>query len=263
MDRPLKYSIGITAIIAIGAGVYFSKTNPNVHSPEAQATVPAVTAVTEASPPGERYPVPSQSSERLKALPESLETSDPTFQNALMALIGEDLFAKVFVSENLIRRMVVMVENATEKNLPLELVPYLPVPPPYPVIKREEEFFTDPPELEKRYRIYTDLILKADPKALVELYFHYYPLVQKAFLEIKPSGHFNDRLIQVIDHLESTPSVHGSKELLAYNRSYKFEELALEELSVSQKMLLRLGAASSEKVKTQLKKIRELIILGP
>ena len=62
----------------------------------------------------------------------------------------------------------------------------------------------------QRYQPYVDLLLEADTQGLVELYGRYYALFQEAYeAQGYPDGYFNDRLVEVIEHLLATPEPQG------------------------------------------------------
>ena len=49
-----------------------------------------------------------------------------------------------------------------------------------------------------------------DTGRLAALYVRFYPLFQQAYRDLGyPNGYFNDRLVEVIDHLLVTPEIAG------------------------------------------------------
>lgn len=74
----------------------------------------------------------------------------------------------------------------------------------------------------------------------------HYPLFQQAYQDLgNPDGHFNDRLIEVIDHLLATPVADGPSCWARPKVMYEFADPRLQALSVGQKALLRLEAPHS------------------
>jgi len=66
-----------------------------------------------------------------------------------------------------------------------------------------------------RYAPFVHLVQSTDPKTLATVYFRLYPLFQQAYEDLGyPGKYFNDRLVEVIDHLLETPDVQGPIELV-------------------------------------------------
>ena len=114
-------------------------------------------------------------------------------------------------------------------------------------------------ENKKRYTPYLHLVREANLKMLVDFYVDFYPLFQASYREIESKGDFNDLLVQVIDHLLSTPTPKAPVQLLQLNKSYKYVESDLEDLSVSQKILIRLGPDNEELLKGKFRELRALL----
>jgi hypothetical protein len=96
-----------------------------------------------------------------------------------------------------------------------------------------------------------------DVKKLVAVYVHFYPLFQQAYKDLGyPTGYFNDRLVEVIDHLLDAPDVQGPVKLIRPSVMYRFADPELEALSAGQKNMVRMGSENSARIKAKLKEIR-------
>jgi len=95
---------------------------------------------------------------------------------------------------------------------------------------------------------------------LVMLYQRYYQLFQQAYEENGGAGSFNDRLVEVIDHLLKTPDVPGPIYLTKPEAVYVFEDPGLEAMTAGQKILVRMGPANAAIVKEKLAEIRSELI---
>jgi hypothetical protein len=263
MNPSVRNSLYAVAILAlVGAGFYFLKHEKPVSDATMQTSAPVVAApasVANTESEGARYPVPVASK---KALPAALDESDSLFDGAFSELIGESAFDSLFVSDDLIRRVVMMVDNATESEFILDLVPYKSLPTAFSAKRTGDQYWLDTGKNVARYQPYMALLDAANVKKVADLYFHFYPLLQVAYRELKPEGHFNDRVVEVIDHLSQTPEIATPVELQKLTKSYKYIDPKLEDLSASQKLLLRMGAENTKKIKAKLKAFREIIILG-
>ncbi len=95
----------------------------------------------------------------------------------------------------------------------------------------------------------------------MNLYFQHYPQFQKAYDELGYRGrYFNDRLVQVIDHLLTAADVQAPVELQLSLGVYRYADPALEELSSGRKTLLRMGPENAAATKAKLREIRNAIV---
>ena len=100
------------------------------------------------------------------------------------------------------------------------------------------------------------VISHMDMKQLGAIYIHYYPLFQESYQNLGyPNGYFNDRLVEVIDHLLATPDVPGPVKLVVPHVLYEYADPDLQSRSSGQK-LIRMGADNAKKVKAKLSEIR-------
>src|SRR5262249_50512589 len=108
-----------------------------------------------------------------------------------------------------------------------------------------------------RYEALVGVMERIDAHALAEQYRRYYPLFQQAYRELGyPGGHFNDRLVEVIDHLLEAPEPKGPIHLVVTHVLYEYADPQLEDLSAGQKALVRIGPANEAKVKAKLRELR-------
>ena len=76
----------------------------------------------------------------------------------------------------------------------------------------------------------------ADAAQVASVYKHFYPLFQQAYVDLGyPDGYFNDRLVEVIDHLLATPEVAGPIKLTQPGVFYQYADPSIEERSAGQK----------------------------
>jgi hypothetical protein len=95
----------------------------------------------------------------------------------------------------------------------------------------------------------------------VRLYYHFYPLFQTAFDDLGyQNAYFNDRLIELIEHLLQTPDVTGPIALVQPNVMYLYADPALEVLSPGQKTLIRMGPANEALLKARLRDLKTQLL---
>ena len=116
------------------------------------------------------------------------------------------------------------------------------------------------PENSSRYDPYLSLLRGADAAAVAGFYRRYYPLFQESYgLLGYRDAYFNDRLVQVIDHLLATPEAASEPVLIKPEAVWMFQDETLESLSAGQKILLRIGPDHAAEVREFLREIRPLI----
>jgi hypothetical protein len=247
----------IAALVAlvIAAGAYFFWPSPPPPPPVATPSAPAP-----AAPAAPHYPIPSQGAEPLPALKES----DANVLEALRRLLGADAVERMLMPEGVIRNIVATIDNLPREQFSRRLSPLQPVTGAFKV-KGRDETLTLAPENAARYNLYVSTFERIDTPAAVALYFRLYPLFQQAYVELGyPNGYFNDRLIEVIDHLLEAPEPKAPVKLATPHVLYEFADPDLESRSSGQKVMMRIGAANEARVKAKLREIRkELVAQAP
>lgn len=250
MDKPLI--LGVVAALALGAGAwfYFSReSDPPVEEPVAAEETPAPEG-------GIRNPLPEVAS--AEPLP-VLDESDQPLTDALANLLGADAVMRYLVPKNLIRNIVVTVDNLPRRKMALQVRPIAPMPG-QPATTGSGEVLTLSGDNFARYAPFIKLVEGADTQQLTQLYLRYYPLFQEAYEGLGyPGQYFNDRLVEVIDHLLATPELTGPIEVVRPSVMYQFADPALEGMSVGQKTLLRIGNDNAAVVKRKLRDLRAAI----
>ena len=98
-------------------------------------------------------------------------------------------------------------------------------------------------------------------KALAVVYERLYPLFQHAYEDLGyPGKYFNDRLVEVIDHLLQTPEVAAPIPLLQPRVFWEYADPALENRSAGQKLLIRMGPQNARIIKAKLREFRAQIV---
>jgi len=261
MNENFKWAAAAVAVVglSIGGFLYLSKFDRASPPENPAAAAPAQ------PPPAEEPPVkhPLAESDSQEAIP-SLDDSDGSIQNALADLIGAKSVERFVISKDLVRHIVVTIDNLPDQKVAERIRPAKPTEGKFAVGGSEDAPVLDPANYE-RYRPVVQLLGSIDTRKLVAIYTRYYPLFQDAYENLgHPPKYFNDRLIEVIDHLLMTPDLQGPVELAQPNVLYEFADPALEARSAGQKVLLRMGSDNATVVKAELRKLRsELIAQQP
>lgn len=227
--------------------------------PEDQPTVAEPAATPEPAATAPRfplYPVPSLDSRDLVDLP-PLDDSDSYFELALADLFGRHI-GELLVDSGLIDRFVASVDSLTRAQLAEKIRPINRLPGAFladPVTG--DSVYVVHPDNDARYDFLVTMLSNADLELMTETYRNFYPLFQEAYVRLGyPDGYFNDRLIEVIDHLLLTPEPETPILLVRPKVLYQFADPDLEALSSGQKLLLRTGSENMAEIKRSLVKLR-------
>jgi hypothetical protein len=260
MNENFKYIAAAAAVVglSIGAVVYISYHSKGKPVPPSQPPVVAAPAPPAApAEPDIKHPLPAP--ENQEPLP-SLNDSDEPMQNAIAGLIGKESVEQFVISKDLVRHIVVSVDNLTTEKVAERIRPMKPVPGKFAVRGSDDAPVLDPANYE-RYKPLVQLIGSMDNQQLVATYTRYYPLFQEAYESLgHPPQYFNDRLIEVIDHLLATPELDGRIALTQPNVQYEFADPKLESRSAGQKALIRMGSDNARAVKNKLRELRSELV---
>jgi hypothetical protein len=196
------------------------------------------------------------------ALP-PLNQSDQVVHDSLAGLLGQQSVQQFLVPENVVRHIVVTVDNLPRKKVAIDLRP-IKSTPGETVVTSQADSTTLSASNYSRYAPFVHLVESTDPKTLATVYFRLYPLFQQAYEDLGyPGRFFNDRLVEVIDHLLATPEPQGPIQLVQPKVFYQFADQGLEDLSAGQKLLIRMGPANERSLKAKLRDLRaELVRAG-
>lgn len=284
-----KFDIVVAAsgvLLVVLAVVYFQRPQSGpelppvsrVQPPPEQAAEPAIRYPIAASPPVEARPPatqpaapapPAETAAPAAPQPEplpALVSSDVPLQAALDSVLTVQSYKPLFYSDGLIRRLVVSIDNLPGRQFPRSNYRLARPTPGLLVVETEkagpDERLYLSPENSARYTRLATVINGLDSAGLVAIYRRFYPLFQQEYenLGYPPSAYFNDRLVDVIDHLLATPDVTGRIELVRPHVLYRYADPELEKLSAGQKVLLRIGPDKARVLKTKLREIRQMLV---
>lgn len=189
----------------------------------------------------------------------SLNESDEYFALELLGIFGTDLQG-LLVNEQLVERTVGTVDNLARGRVPERIRPVGRLPGNFLVEPAGEDRYLLSPANFERYDDVVTMFESASPADMIETYRRFYPLLNEAYRMLGyPDGHFNDRVIEVIDLLLATPEPAGSLELVREHVLYAYADPDLEALSSGQKLLLRMGSDNARRVKAVLRTLRDAL----
>ena len=196
-----------------------------------------------------------------QALPK-LKESDTPMAEILARLFADKKLDRFFILEHFIERFVVMVDNLPRQQLPKTHRPIKQTPGTF-LAQGERDQLTIDPANYRRYTPLVKMLAALDTKQVVAVYRRLYPLFQEAYEGLGyPNAYFNDRLIEVIDHLLATPQVSDPVYLVQPKALYLYAEPSLEALSAGRKILIRCGLENAIQLKSILRDYRRELAAG-
>ena len=283
-QKVLLWVAAVLALLAVGAGgVYWwqSLAPPPTPVAQAPAAVPAAPALTmpsaaaslpERAAPSILHPIGpdvAASAAAPKPLP-GPDQADAYVADALSDLLGRKPVLTFLSTDRFAARLVATVDNLDRPLAAARLWPVNPSPGRFQTTPTADAVLVGADNA-KRYAPFVQFVASIDGNRAVALYRRLYPLFQSAYEELGyPGKYFNDRLVQVIDHLLQTPEPAGPLKVRLTEVKgpiasatpwlrYEFDDPALEARSAGQKILLRLGPAHSRQLKAKLTEVRALI----
>ncbi|HEX3915281.1 MAG TPA: DUF3014 domain-containing protein [Steroidobacteraceae bacterium] len=258
VNKPI---IGVAALIFVLAatGVYYlrSRNAPLPAAPTAPANPPLAPPA-----PGIAHPVPAAGASAAAAPLPELADSDAPLRDALAQLSSADAVKNFLVPQDVIRKIVVTIDNLPRQKVAVEKRPIDPVAGTFAADGDELHATLDARNFE-RYKPLVAAINQVDMKQLAALYIHYYPLFQQSYQNLGyPNGYFNDRLVEVIDSLLAAPEPKGPIALVRPNVMYTFADATLEARPAGEKLLIRMGPENARIIKAKLAELRAAITAG-
>ena len=262
-DPDLKLLIVIVLLVAVAGAAWYFRDEIAPPPEEPVVVQPQPAEPEEPAQAGPLYPIAPlefDSSGDLVELP-PLDDSDSYFLLALEGVLGDDV-GLLLLKDALIDRFVGTVDNLPRAHVAEKI---------RPVGRLSDSFQADATGTEgsfslgednfRRYDALVEQIAAADIDALADTDRRFYPLFQESFERLGyPDAYFNDRVVEVIDHLLATPEPAQTVFLVRPNVLYEFADPDLEALSAGQKLLLRIGTEHAATVKAKLRELRARII---
>jgi hypothetical protein len=250
----------VVAAAAAGGWYYWQQSNQTVGEP---IVAPAEEPGAELPPStGPIHPLelsePSSEQRELVPLP-PLDDLDAYLRLELISIFG-DALDELLARETLIDRFVATIDSLPRSHVSEKIRPLGRIDGAFTVDSGSDDTLVLSPANFERYTFLVEMIQFADVDDIVDTYRRFYPLFQEAYVKLGyPDGYFNDRLIEVIDHLLATPSPDQPIRLARPHVLYEFADAELEALSSGQKLLLRMGDQHADALRQALVDFRARI----
>jgi hypothetical protein len=260
--RILWWGVPLVLLAAGAAGVYWYWLRDQAAPPAIEPPV-AVPAPQAAPEPAIRHPIeearPETQEPVAATLPSTVDESDKAVEDALTSLVGRGPLEQFASLSGFVRRVVATIDNLPRKKAPQRTWPLTKTPGSFLTTGGKDAIYLSA-ENYRRYEPALRLMESVDTGKLVALYVRLYPLFQQAYKDLGyPDKYFNDRLVEVIDHLLATPDTAEPIKLARPWVMYEFADPALEARSAGQKTLIRMGTTNAARVKAKLREIRRQV----
>lgn len=258
-----KWIAGVLVVaiaVVVGIFVYREKqareaTSAPPFSATGSSSTAQSTPVHDAALPQHPIGVPAQAS--TASLP-PLDQSDDEVLAGLMALTSDGALKSILRPDAIVSRMVATIDALPKQSVGMNVVPLRTPTGRFQVVSDDGNFVVSKKNAE-RYATYMYVADRIDPKSAAAWYKRNYSLFQQAYRDLGTNGYFNDRLVEVIDHLLAAPEPKGNQQLIPAKEGYIYANQALEQLSVGQKFMMRVGPENEAKLKAKLRALREAV----
>lgn len=248
--------LAVAAAVILGLTYYYRTSGQDREATEGVAVPPAdtrpeteparSTAVMEETPPSPAIRPPEV------VLPPLSESDE--FVRARLP----DTIPKVWIDkDDLLRRLAVLVDNASRGELPKRQLAFLAPDGKFAVREvpngesGDAKLFIDPASY-RRYDRYLDILETVPPESLASLLSDTEPLIEQAVKELGEDGEAEPEMLSAIDQVLAVPVLEGDVELVQPKVFYEYADPALEGLTPLQKQVLRMGPENVKRLKTYL-----------
>ena len=280
MKQKTVWSIALLALLGLAAGAAFwwqQQQRPPVlessGAPVAAATLPPAASGAESAAPGIRHPIEAADTgpaDPVVAARPQPGNADAAVTEALVELLGRKAVLAFLSVDNFAARTATTVDNLARNHAATRFWPVNPTPGRFVTTQSTDGSFIGAANA-SRYTPFVQFVVSVNSAKAVALYKRLYPMFQHAYEELGyPGRYFNDRVVEVIDHLLETPElnepvkvrlteVKGPVQPVRPWVMYEFDDPGLEARSAGQKMLLRMGTANARQLKAKLIELRRML----
>jgi len=251
--------VGVVLLVAAAGGfVYLKQSRERAPAPvelPPESPIATVDVTAEPAHPIEQALGDVAAPEQTAPLP-PLAESDAAAIEALLALFGGDAAPAWLVPEFVVQRAVATIDNLPRARVPSNISVVRPLPGAL-AVEGDGQVRALSAANHARYAPYVQAFEQVDTAALVSSYVRLYPLFQQAYRELgNGDAYFNDRLVEVVDHLLAAPEIGPPVQLVRPKFYWEYREPSLEQMSAGHKLMVRMGPEQSARVKAKLRELR-------
>ena len=240
----LKTVVAIVAILLIGIGFYWFFSNDTAVVEPSPAEMTDIQL--EPTLPAPEPPPPS-----LVELPE-LTASDSFVRDVVTALSAHPDLARWLVSDRLVHRFVVVVDNIAEGKTPSQHVLFMKPDTGFRVTSTVPRASIDLRSY-RRYDLHAQIIDSLDTQGTAEIYLMLEPLMSEAYVELGyPDTRFRNTLERAVAHLLDTPVLDEPPIVERRITFFEYADPTLEALTPVQKQFIGMGPDNMRTVQSKL-----------
>ena len=181
-----------------------------------------------------------------------LDDSDQLIRDGVLSLTREEAINSWLSPAELVRKFVVLVDNAANGNVAKDAVAVLTLKEPFPAIPVDDNVYIMDEAGYARYDSVTRIFTSLDSRRSVEFYDLLRPLFKQAYEELGYTDKsFEDVVFQAIGRILETPVLEAPVRLVRPVVMYRFEDPRLEALSPMQKQLVRMGPRNTRAIQAK------------
>lgn len=243
----------VVLAVVIGVGVFLWRRAPEAEPPRTAADVTPPVEETADTP---RTPLGPEVEPR--ELP-PLDLSDPVVRELVTGLSARPELATWLAGDNLIRNVVVSVDNVANGRSPATHVRRLAPKEPFAVQARGDTMVVDQRSYE-RYNGLADMVSSLDAQGVARTYAILRPRLQEAYRELGyPEGNFDVAAERAIARLLRVPAIEPETRLSRGSVMYTYADPKIESLSAAEKQLLRMGPRNVQRIQAKLREIAQAL----
>ncbi len=241
--------VGIVVLVLAAAAVYYfffwpSKTPETIEGTQPQESISAEEQRTE---------------EILEPIEVDLNKSDELVRKLAEKLSAHPELAQWLMTDYLIRRFVAIVDLIANGDSPRRPADFIKIEEDFKIREEEGQVFLDPAGYQ-RYVGVAAVVMSLDAKGCATLYKRLRLPIEQAYRDMGyPEGNFDATLEKAIHKLLETPVVSDRIYLEKDVLTYHYVDPELENLSVAQKHLLRMGPDNMVVIQTKLREIAQFL----
>jgi len=187
---------------------------------------------------------------------DSPAAKDRAIAGALSELPGRDQLLRFAIPSEIVQRIVLTIDNLPADTMSMQYRAVAATPGSFVTERRANATLISPSNA-ARYEAFVSMAMNLDARRLVMLYKRFYPLFQQEYRSIGyPNGYFNDRVVEAIDDLLATEMPDSVVTLTQPRVLFEYADPALEQRSVGQRILVRMGPEHAARLKSKLREIR-------
>lgn len=282
MNRVAGILLGVLLVGALAAGLWWYWLRPA--SPPEAGQPPVESAATEqqdedvtAEEQVEEYPVPETADDHAPSEQEPgaadpqagepeplppLDESDGFMHSSLERILASGVVEDWLKDERIVERLVVTINSMDGPAISLRFWPVRHIEG-LPAIEQDGDTLRWSEANIERYGPLVRILQSTEPEEIARAYFRSYPLFQQAYDSLGlEDAHFNDRLVEIVDHLLGAPDVEPGFEVKQPKVLYEFADPELEAESWGRKLLMRMGPDNAAAVRNWLRALRRELVAG-